>query len=164
MRVKHLFYAPLQVAKNIKIGVFISLVNILIQGVSVLVQNIIANNLGIVNFGYFGILQSDYTIFCALADFGMATLILAYFGKRATEGRLFTNVLQLRFAMTSVAALAMIAFALIVRRDHPAFWGEIILAFIAIYAIGHGYQPYIVFREKLFSVQTVIHQPAAGSV
>ena len=119
----------MQVAKNIKIGVFISLVNILIQGVSVLVQNIIANNLGIVNFGYFGILQSDYTIFCALADFGMATLILAYFGKRATEGRLFTNVLQLRFAMTSVAALSMIAFAFIVRRDHPAFWGEIILAF-----------------------------------
>ena len=119
----------MQVAKNIKIGVFISLVNILIQGVSVLVQNIIANNLGIVNFGYFGILQSDYTIFCALADFGMATLILAYFGKRATEGRLFTNVLQLRFAMTSVAALSMIAFAFIVRRNHPAFWGEIILAF-----------------------------------
>lgn len=119
----------MQVFKNIKIGVFISLVNILIQGVSVLVQNIIANNLGIVNFGYFGILQSDYTIFCALADFGMATLILAYFGKRATEGRLFKNVLQLRLLTTAVAATAMIVFAIAVRRDHPAFWGEIILAF-----------------------------------
>ena len=119
----------MQVVKNIKIGVFISLVNILIQGVSVLVQNIIANNLGIVNFGYFGILQSDYTIFCALADFGMATLILAYFGKRATKGRLFTNVLQLRLAMTGVAAFAMISFAVFVRPDHPAFWGEVILAF-----------------------------------
>lgn len=119
----------MQVVKNIKIGVFISLVNILIQGVSVLVQNIIANNLGIVNFGYFGILQSDYTIFCALADFGMATLILAYFGKRATEGRLFTSVLQLRLTMTAIAAIAMMTFAICVRRDHPAFWGEIILAF-----------------------------------
>jgi len=119
----------LQVFKNIKIGVFISLVNILIQGVSVLVQNIIANNLGIVNFGYFGILQSDYTIFCALADFGMATLILAYFGKRATQGRLFTNVLQLRIFSTAIAAIAMIVFAIVARRGHPAFWGEIILAF-----------------------------------
>lgn len=119
----------MQVIKNIKIGVFISLVNILIQGVSVLVQNIIANNLGIVNFGYFGILQSDYTIFCALADFGMATLILAYFGKRATEGRLFINVLQLRLSMTALTAVAMMIFAVTVRHDHPAFWGEIILAF-----------------------------------
>ena len=53
----------MQALRNIKIGVFISLVNILIQGVSVLVQNLIANNLGIVKFGSFGILQSDYTIF-----------------------------------------------------------------------------------------------------
>ena len=124
---KHLFYASLQVFKNIKIGVFISLVNILIQGVNILVQNIIANNLGIVNYGYFGILQSDYSIFCAIADFGMMTLILAYFGKRATEGRLFTHVLQLRLFMTAITAVLMAAFALIVRRNHPAFQGELIL-------------------------------------
>jgi len=114
--------------KNIKIGIFISLVNILIQGVSVLVQNIIASNLGIVNFGYFGILQSDYTIFCALADFGMATLILAFFGKRATQGTLFINVLQLRLFMTFLAAVAMVIFALTVRRDNAVFWGELVLA------------------------------------
>ena len=124
---KHLFYASLQVFKNIKIGVFISLVNILIQGVNILVQNIIANNLGIVNYGYFGILQSDYSIFCAIADFGMMTLILAYFGKRATEGRLFTHVLQLRLFMTAITAVLMAAFALTVRRNHPAFQGELIL-------------------------------------
>ena len=118
----------MQVFKNIKIGVFISLVNILIQGVSVLVQNLIARNLGAVNFGHFGVLQTDYTVFCAIADFGMATLILAYFGKRATEGRLFTNVLQLRLAMTAVTAAAMVIFALTVRRDHPAFAGELVLA------------------------------------
>ncbi len=118
----------MQALRNIKIGVFISLVNILIQGVSVLVQNIIANNLGIVKFGLFGILQSDYTIFCALADFGMATLILAFFGKRATRGRLFTNVLQLRLSMTAVAALAMAVFACTVRRGSDLFEGELILA------------------------------------
>lgn len=104
------------------------MVNILIQGVSVLVQNIIANNLGIVNFGYFGILQSDYTIFCALADFGMATLILAFFGKRATQGRLFINVLQLRLSMTALAAIAMVIFAFVVRRDSAVFIGELVLA------------------------------------
>lgn len=119
----------MQALKNIKIGIFISLVNILIQGVSVLVQNIIASNLGIVKFGYFGILQSDYTIFCSLADFGMATLILAYFGKRATQGRLFTNVLQLRLSMTALTAVAMVIFACIARRDNPAFYGELVLAF-----------------------------------
>ncbi|MCF0222301.1 MAG: oligosaccharide flippase family protein [Fibrobacter sp.] len=124
----HLFYASLQALKNIKIGVFISLVNILIQGVSILAQNIIANNLGIVKFGYFGILQSDYTIFCALADFGMATLILAFFGKKATQGRLFTNILQLRLSMTALSAVAMVVFACTVRRDSPAFYGELILA------------------------------------
>lgn len=114
--------------KNIKIGIFISLVNILIQGVSVLVQNIIASNLGIVNFGYFGILQSDYTIFCALADFGMATLILAFFGKRATQGTLFINVLQLRLFMTALAASAMAIFSFAVRRDSAIFIGELVLA------------------------------------
>lgn len=118
----------MQALKNIKIGVFISLVNILIQGVSVLVQNVIANNLGIVKFGYFGILQSDYTIFCALADFGMATLILAFFGKRATQGRLFTNILQLRLSMTALSALAMVIFACTVRRGSPVFLGELVLA------------------------------------
>ena len=119
----------MQVFKNIKIGVFISLVNILIQGVSVLMQNLIAKNLGVVDFGYFGVLQTDYTIFCALADFGMATLILAYFGKRATQGSLFRNVLQMRLSMTTLAALAMMVFAFTVRRGHPAFAGEFILAF-----------------------------------
>ena len=119
----------MQALKNIKIGIFISLVNILIQGVSVIVQNLIAHNLGIVKFGAFGILQSDYTIFCALADFGMATLILAFFGKRATQGSLFTSVLQLRLSMTAIAALAMVVFACLVRRDSAIFWGELILAF-----------------------------------
>lgn len=118
----------MQVFKNIKIGVFISLVNILIQGVSVLVQNLVARNLGAVDFGYFGVLQTDYTVFCAIADFGMATLILAYFGKRATEGRLFTSVLQMRLAMTAITAAAMAIFAFTVRRDHPAFAGELVLA------------------------------------
>lgn len=119
----------MQAFKNIKIGVFISLVNILIQGVSVLVQNLVAKNLGIVNFGHFGILQSDYTIFCAIADFGMATLILAFFGKSATKGRLFISVLQLRLFMTGIAALAMFAFAFFVRRHSPVFLGEVVLAF-----------------------------------
>ncbi|MCQ2121709.1 MAG: oligosaccharide flippase family protein [Fibrobacter sp.] len=113
--------------KNIKIGVFISLVNILIQGVTLLFQNIIANNLGIVNFGHFGVLQTDYTIFCAIADFGMMTLILAYFGKRASEGSLFTNVLQLRLFMTLLSGIAMIAFACLFRRNQPTFGGELIL-------------------------------------
>lgn len=125
---KHLFYGTLQALKNIKIGVFISLVNILIQGVSVVVQNLIANNLGVVKFGSFGILQSDYTIFCALADFGMATLILAFFGKRATQGTLFTNVLQLRLFMTTLTAIAMIVFAFTVRRTSDIFEGELVLA------------------------------------
>ena len=125
---KHLFYGTLQALKNIKIGVFISLVNILIQGVSVVVQNLIANNLGIVKFGSFGILQSDYTIFCALADFGMATLILAFFGKRATSGTLFTNVLQLRLFMTALTAIAMALFAFTVRRESDIFEGELVLA------------------------------------
>ena len=118
----------MQALRNIKIGVFISLVNILIQGVSVLVQNLIANNLGIVKFGSFGILQSDYTIFCALADFGMATLILAFFGKRATNGTLFTNVLQLRLFMTALTAIAMVVFAFTVRRGSDIFEGELALA------------------------------------
>lgn len=118
----------MQALRNIKIGVFISLVNILIQGVSVLVQNLIANNLGIVKFGSFGILQSDYTIFCALADFGMATLILAFFGKRATNGTLFINVLQLRLFMTALTAIAMVVFAFTVRRRSDIFEGELVLA------------------------------------
>ncbi|MBR4398877.1 MAG: oligosaccharide flippase family protein [Fibrobacter sp.] len=118
----------MQAFRNIKIGVFISLVNVLIQGVSVVVQNLIANNLGIVKFGSFGILQSDYTIFCALADFGMATLILAFFGKRATNGTLFTNVLQLRLFMTALTAIAMVIFAFTVRRGSDIFEGELVLA------------------------------------
>ena len=125
---KHLFYGTLQALRNIKIGVFISLVNILIQGVSVVVQNLIANNLGIVKFGSFGILQSDYTIFCALADFGMATLILAFFGQRATKGGLFINILQLRLFMTTIAALGMAVFAFTIRRESDIFLGELILA------------------------------------
>ena len=57
----------------------------------------------------------------------MATLILAYFGKRATQGRLFTHVLQLRLFMTTIAALAMILFAFTVRRNSGIFEGELVL-------------------------------------
>jgi len=118
----------LRALQNIRIGLFISLVNLLIQGVSFLVNNFIAKNLGTVDYGAFTVLQGDYGIFCALADFGMATLILAFFGKRASEGRLFTNVLQLRLLCSVTTMLIMLAFAFTVRRNHPAFQGELILA------------------------------------
>ncbi len=108
-----------QAFRNIKIGVFIAFVNLLIQGISFFVQNFIARNLGTASYGHFGLLQTDYSIFCAIADFGMTTLILAFFGSRATVGSLFRNILQLRL-------LLMIAFACIFRHDHPIFYGELI--------------------------------------
>ena len=102
-----------QAFRNIKIGVFIAFVNLLIQGISFFVQNFIARNLGTASYGHFGLLQTDYSIFCAIADFGMTTLILAFFGSRATVGSLFRNILQLRLFAAMGAALLMIAFACI---------------------------------------------------
>ncbi|MCF0215924.1 MAG: hypothetical protein HUK21_05575 [Fibrobacteraceae bacterium] len=118
----------LAVFKNIRIGVFLSFVNLLIQGTAFLVQNGVAKNLGNSEYGFFGILQSDLLIFGALADFGMATLILAFFAKRATEGQLFRNILQLRFFASLVVMVAMVVFALVFRHNHAAFYGELILA------------------------------------
>ena len=115
-----------QAFRNIKIGVFIAFVNLLIQGISFFVQNFIARNLGTASYGHFGLLQTDYSIFCAIADFGMTTLILAFFGSRATVGSLFRNILQLRLFAAMGAALLMIAFACIFRHDHPIFYGELI--------------------------------------
>jgi hypothetical protein len=69
-----------QAFRNIRIGVFIAFVNLLIQGISFFVQNFIARNLGTASYGHFGLLQTDYSIFCAIADFGMTTLILAFSG------------------------------------------------------------------------------------
>ena len=117
-----------QFLRNIKIGVFISFVNLLIQGISFFVQNFVAQNLSTANFGYFGILQTDYSIFSAIADFGLTTLILAFFGDRATKGSLFRNVLQLRLFSTIMTALLMVTFAFTIRRHHPAFKGELILS------------------------------------
>lgn len=117
------------VLKSIKIGVFIACANFLIQGISFLVQNFIARNLGTANYGFFGVLQTDYSIFCSIADFGMSTLILAFFGKRATTGSLFRYVLQLRFLCTIATAIVMFLFAVLVRRDHPIFYGELVLIF-----------------------------------
>lgn len=117
-----------QFLRNIKIGVFISFVNLLIQGISFFVQNFVAQNLSTANFGYFGILQTDYSIFSAIADFGMTTLILAFFGVRATKGSLFRNVLQLRLFSSIMTALLMVTFAFTIRRHHPAFKGELILS------------------------------------
>jgi len=117
-----------QFLRNIKIGVFISFVNLLIQGISFFVQNFVAQNLSTANFGYFGILQTDYSIFSAIADFGMTTLILAFFGDRATKGSLFRNVLQLRLFSSIMTALLMVTFAFTIRRHHPAFKGELILS------------------------------------
>ena len=117
-----------QVFRNIKIGVFISFVNLLIQGISFFVQNFIAQNLDTTYYGYFGILQTDYSIFSAIADFGMTTLILAFFGVRATKGSLFRNVLQLRLFSSIMTALLMVTFAFTIRRHHPAFKGELILS------------------------------------
>ena len=74
----YLYPVPL-VLKSIKIGVFIACANFLIQGISFLVQNYIARNLGTSGYGFFGVLQTDYSIFCTIADFGMSTLVLAFF-------------------------------------------------------------------------------------
>lgn len=115
------------VLKSIKIGVFIACANFLIQGISFLVQNFIARNLGTSGYGFFGVLQTDYSIFCTIADFGMGTLVLAFFGNRATKGRLFQSIFQLRIACSVAAAIAMVIFAITVRRHHPIFYGELIL-------------------------------------
>jgi len=114
--------------KNIHIGIFISAVNFLIQCATFFINNFMARNLGAIHFGYLGILQSDYLIFCALADFGTATLILAFFGQRASRGRLLAQVFQLRFLLAFAAMLLMCLFAFTIRRHHPAFYGELILA------------------------------------
>ena len=118
-----------QAFRNIKIGVFIAFVNLLIQGISFFVQNFIARNLGTASYGHFGLLQTDYSVFCAIADFGMTTLILAFFGSRATVGSLFRNILQLRLFAAVGAALLMVTFACIFRHDHPIFYGELIFTF-----------------------------------
>lgn len=115
--------------RTIRIGVFISAVNLLIQGVSFLVSNFMAKNLGNVSFAYLGVLQSDYAIFTALADFGTATLLLAFFGKRIVQGKMLTCAFQLRYVLTISSMLLMAAFACLVRLDHAAFRGELILAF-----------------------------------
>lgn len=113
--------------KSIRIGVFLSFVNLLIQGTAFLVQNGIVRNLGNANYGYFGILQSDLLIFSSLGDFGIATLIIAFFAKKATTGKLFLNIFQLRFLSSVAAATAMLIFALVARKNHAIFYGELIL-------------------------------------
>ncbi len=119
----------LHALRNIRIGVFIACVNLLIQGISFFVQNFIAKNLGTAGYGFFGLLQTDYSIFCALADFGMNTLILAFFGNRATTGSLFRHILQLRLFCTAATAIVMALFAIVFRKGHPIFYGELILIF-----------------------------------
>lgn len=121
------------VIKSIKIGAFIACANFIIQGISFLVQNFIARNLGTSAYGFFGVLQTDFAIFSAIADFGMGTLILAFFGKRATEGQLFRNVFQLRIVSSILAALIMVLFALTFRQNHAIFYGELILSFGLIF-------------------------------
>ena len=118
-----------QAFRNIRIGVFIAFVNLLIQGISFFVQNFIARNLGTASYGHFGLLQTDFSIFCAIADFGMTTLILAFFGSRATKGSLFRSILQLRLFSAVAAALLMVAFAFTFRYNHPIFYGELIFTF-----------------------------------
>ena len=115
--------------RTIRIGVFISAVNLLIQGVAFLVSNFMAKNLGNVSFAYFGILQSDYTIFTALADFGTATLLLAFFGKKVVQGKMLSSAFHLRYVLTFGSMLLMMLFACLVRWNHPAFRGEFIMAF-----------------------------------
>lgn len=114
--------------RTIRIGIFISAVNLLIQAVAFFVGNFIARNLGNVSFAYFGVLQSDYTIFTAIADFGTTTLLLAFFGKNAVQGRLLRYAFQLRYALAFASMLLMALFACLVRRHHPVFYGEFILA------------------------------------
>lgn len=118
-----------QAFRNIRIGVFIAFVNLLIQGISFFVQNFIARNLGTASYGHFGLLQTDFSIFCAIADFGMTTLILAFFGSRATKGSLFRSILQLRLFSAVAAALLMVAFAFTFRYNHPIFYGELFFTF-----------------------------------
>lgn len=122
--------------KSIKIGVFLSFVNLLIQGTSFLVQNAIARNLGNSRYGYFGILQNDSMVFTMISDFGMSTLIIAFFAKRATEGRLFQNVLRLKVFAALATMLAMLAFTLIVRHDHAVFYGELVMILGILLSVG----------------------------
>lgn len=115
--------------RTIRIGIFISAVNLLIQIVVFLAGNIIAKNLGNIDFAYFGVLQSDYAIFTAVADFGTTTLLLAFFGKNAVKGKLLDFAFQLRYALAFTSMLLMAIFAYSVRKHHPVFRAEFILAF-----------------------------------
>ncbi len=151
--------------KSIKIGVFLSLVNLLIQGTAFLVQNGIAKNLGNAEYGYFGILQNDFLIFNALSDFGMSTLILAFFGAKATQGRLRDSILQLRFFASFLTMLLMLLFAFCVRRHHPAFYAELILApgLILQHAFFDWYFTCGSFWKKLL-IAKILHTVSYASV
>jgi O-antigen/teichoic acid export membrane protein len=155
----------LVVFKNIKIGVFLSFVNLLIQGTAFLVQNFIAKNLGNESYGFFGILQNDYTIFCALADFGMTTLILAFFANRAVKGKLFTQIIQLRFFASFATALGMLLFAFFIRKDHPVFCGELILipGLILQHAFFDWYFTCAAFWKQLL-ISKILHAISYASV
>lgn len=155
----------LSVLKNIKIGVFLSFVNLLIQGTGFLVQNFIAKNLGNERYGFFGILQNDFMIFSAVADFGMATLILAFFAKRATQGKLFVNILQLRFFASLFTAGLMFAFVFLVRRHHPIFFAELIMipGLILQHAFFDWYFTCASFWKKLL-ISKILHTCSYASI
>lgn len=144
---------------------FLSFVNLLIQGCAFLVQNGVAKNLGNDNYGHFGILQSDFAIFCSLADFGMATLILAFFAGRASRGQLSAKILQLRIVASLLASLAMFLFILLVRRNHPAFLGELILipGIIFQHAFFDWYFTCGAFWKKLL-ISKILHTVSYASV
>ena len=154
-----------QAIRNIKIGVFIAFVNLLIQGISFFVQNFIARNLGTASYGHFGLLQTDYSIFCAISDFGMTTLILAFFGSRATTGSLFRNILQLRLFSAMITALFMVAFAFTFRHNHPIFYGELVftLGLVFQHAFFDWYFICGKFWKRLF-VSKVLHTISYSAV
>ena len=153
------------VFRNIQIGIFITLVNLSIQGVSFFVQNFIARNLGTASYGLFGVLQTDFSVFCTIANFGMTTLILAFFGSRATVGSLFRSIFQLRFFAAIGAALLMVVFACIFRYDHPIFYGELIftLGLVFQHAFFDWYFICGKFWKKLF-VSKLLHTISYSTV
>ena len=88
----------------------------------------------------------------------MGTLILAFFGKRATSGQLFRDIFQLRIVCSSLAAIVMILFACTIRRNHPIFYGELILTFGLIFQ--HAFFDWFFICGKLWKkllVSKILH-------
>lgn len=106
-------------------GAILSVIMLTSQIVNFFIVNLVANKLGLEDFGRLSILLQDFNWFLFIRDFGMTQILISWYHLHSSSKDSQSQALFSTCTMNVMTAFLFMAYIFIIRNDHPnqeALW------------------------------------------